>query len=56
MKLQSGQFNIETCGAWVLARAYLQNLKQKEFQELFVYSKNKDELVATLVLLIFLNK
>lgn len=58
VKLQSGRYNINTCAAWVLARAKLAHLKLREFQQLFgrISLHNPDEIVSTLVLLDFVNK
>jgi len=58
VKLQSGAYNINTCGAWVLARAKLANLKLREFTQLFrrISLQNPDDIVSTLVLLDFVNK
>ena len=58
VKLQSGRYSINTCGAWVLARARLAHLKLRGFLEIFgrVSLHNPDDVVATLVLLNFIDK
>ena len=58
VKLQSGKYNINSCGAWVLARAKLAHLKLREFQQLFqrISLQTPDDIVSTLVLLDFVNK
>lgn len=57
-KLQSGAYNVNTCGAFVLARAKLAHLKLRDFVGLFrrVSLQNADDIVSTLVLLDFVNK
>ena len=57
-KLQSGAYSVNTCGAWVLARAKLANLKLREFVGLFnrISLQNADDIVSTLVLLDFVDK
>ena len=56
--LQSGKYNINSCGAWVLCRVKLAHLKLREFQQMFRkhYLHNPDEIAATLVLLDFVSK
>ena len=58
VKLQSGKYNINSCGAWVLCRAKLAHLKLRDFQQLFsrVHLNNPDDVVSALVLLDFVNK
>ena len=58
VKLQSGKYNINSCGAWVLARVKLAHLKLREFQLLFrkVHLHDADAVVSALVLLDFINK
>ena len=58
VKLQSGRYNINTCGAWVLARARLAHLKLRGFQELFgrISLQNPDDVVSMLALLDFVDK
>lgn len=55
VKLQSGRYNINTCGAWVLARSKLAHLKLRDFQELFqrISLQNPDDIVSIMVLLDF---
>ena len=57
-KLQSGKYNINTCGAWVLARARLAHLKLREFLQIFgrINLQNPDDIVSMLVLLDFIDK
>ncbi len=57
VKLQSGKYNINTCGAWVLARAKLAHLKLRDFQQIFrrVSLQNPDDIVSLMVLLDFVN-
>lgn len=57
VKLQSGIYNINTCGAWVLARAKLAHLKLRDFLQLFgrVSLQNPDDVVSMMVLLDFVN-
>ena len=57
VKLQSGMYNVNTCGAWVLCRAKLANMKLRDFTQLFrkIELQNSDEIVSTLVLLDFIN-
>ena len=57
-KLQSGAYNVNTCGAWVLARARLAHLKLRDFTGLFnrISLQNPDDVVSALVLLDFVNK
>ena len=57
-KLQSGKYNINSCGAWVIARAKLANMKLREFTGLFrrISLQNADDIVSALVLLDFVNK
>ena len=55
-KLQQGKFSIQSCGMWVVARVILQDLKLREFQELFsrkVRINTPDDLVSIMVLLLF---
>ena len=56
--LQSGKYNINTCGAWVLARAKLAHLKLRDFLQLFgrVSLQNPDDIVSTMVLLDFVDR
>ena len=58
VKLQSGTYNVNTCGAWVLARAKLAHMKLREFTQLFrkISLQNSDDIVSMLVLLDFVNK
>ena len=58
VKLQSGRYNINTCGAWVLARARLAHLKQRGFLEIFgrISLQNPDDIVSMLALLDFVDK
>ena len=58
VKLQSGKYNINTCGSWVLARARLAHLKLRDFLQLFqrISLQSPDDIVATLVLLDFVDK
>ena len=58
VKLQSGRYNINTCAAWVLARARLAHLKLRGFQEIFgrISLQNPDDIVSMLVLLDFVDK
>lgn len=58
VKLQSGKYNINSCGAWVLARVSFAGLKLRDFQQLFqrVNLQNPDEIVSLMVLLHFTNK
>ena len=58
VRLQSGRYNINTCAAWVLARARLAHLKLRGFQEIFgrISLQNPDDIVAALVLLDFIDK
>ena len=55
--MQSGMYNINTCGAFVLARVLLADLKLREFQMLFrrITLNNPDDIVAMMVLLSFVN-
>ena len=57
VKLQSGKYSINTCAAFVLARAKLAHLKLREFQQLFnrITLQNPDDVVALMVLLDFVN-
>ena len=57
-KLQSGKYNINSCGAWVIARAKLSHMKLREFIGLFrrISLQNADDIVSALVLLDFVNK
>ena len=57
IRFQSGKYNINTCGAWVLARVKLAGLKLREFQGLFnrVSLNNADDVVSMMVLLDFSN-
>ena len=57
IRFQSGQYNINTCGAWVLARVKLAGLKMREFQKLFnrVSLNSPDDIVSLMVLLDFSN-
>ena len=57
-KLQSGMYNINSCGAWVLARSKLAHLKLREFLPLFrrVSLQNPDDIVSVLVLLDFVDR
>ena len=57
-KLQSGKYSINSCGAWVLARAKLAFMKLREFTGLFrrISLQNADDIVSALVLLDFANK
>jgi hypothetical protein len=55
-KLQSGNYRIEDCAAWVLARIYLSKLKLREFVQLFlrnVQLSDPDTIVACLSVLLF---
>ena len=58
VKLQSGKYNINSCGAWVLARVRLSHLKLRDFLQLFqrISLQNPDDIVGTLVLLDFVQK
>lgn len=58
VKLQSGKYNINSCGAWVLARSRLAHLKLRDFTNLFrkIHLQNADDIVSALVLLDFVNK
>lgn len=58
LTLQSGRYNINSCGAWVLARAKLAHLKLRDFQQLFqrVSLQNPDDIVSLMVLLDFESK
>ena len=57
-KLQSGAYSVNTCGAWVLARARLAHLKLREFVGIFnrISLQSADDVVSTLVLLDFVNR
>ena len=57
VKLQSGKYNINTCGAWVLARAKLAHMKLRDFTGLFrrISLQTPDDIVSTMVLLDFVN-
>ena len=57
IRFQSGKYNINTCGAWVLARVKLAGLKMREFQSLFnrVSLQGADDVVSLMVLLDFSN-
>ena len=55
-KLQQGKFSIQSCGMWVLTRVILQDLKLREFQQLFsrkVTINSSDDLVSIMVLLLY---
>lgn len=56
-KLQSGKYNINTCGGWVLARAKLAHLKLRDFLQIFgrITLQNPDDIVSTMVLLDFMD-
>jgi len=58
VKLQSGKYNINSCGAWVLCRAKLASMKLRDFVGLFKRTSlhNADDVVSALVLLDFINK
>ena len=58
VKLQSGTYNINSCGAWVIARAKLASLKLREFTGLFrkISLQNPDDIVSLLVLLDFIDE
>jgi len=58
VKLQSGKYNVNTCGAWVLARAKLASLKLRDFQQLFRRTtlNTPDDVVSALVMLDFVTK
>jgi len=56
-KLQSGAYNINDCGVWVLLRCQLRHLKLREFQQLFqnsVHLQTSDEIAACLGCILFL--
>lgn len=57
-KLQSGKYNINSCGAFVLARVCLAHLKLREFVQLFqrMSLQGADDIVSLMVLLHFVNK
>ena len=54
--LQSGKFNIQTCGMWVVTRLFLRDLKLREFQTLFSRTlslQSPDDIVSVMMLLLF---
>lgn len=54
--LQSGKFNIKTCGMWVVTRLFLRDLKLREFQTLFSRSlslQTSDDIVSIMMLILF---
>lgn len=55
VKLQSGKYNINSCGAFVLARARLAHLKLRDFLQLFQRTilQTPDDIVSLMVLLHF---
>ena len=56
-KLQSGAYNIEDCGLWVILRCMLRHLKLREFQELFqssIHLQTSDQIAACLGGIMFL--
>ena len=58
VKLQRDRnYNINTCGAFVLARVFFHDLKLREFTELFrrISLQNPDEIASILVLLHFVS-
>jgi hypothetical protein len=58
-KLQSGAYNIQDCGVWVLLRCTLRHLKLREFQQLFqssIHLQTSDQIAACLGAILFLDK
>ena len=58
-KLQSGAYNIQDCGVWVILRCMLRHLKLREFQELFqssIHLQTSDQIAACLCAILFLDK
>ena len=56
-KLQSGAYNIQDCGLWVILRCMLRHLKLREFQELFqssIHLQTSDQIAACLGGIMFL--
>ena len=53
--LQSSDFHIVDCGAWMLCRLYLRKLKLREFQTLFsgrVFLQTSDDIASCLAVLL----
>ena len=57
-QLQSGDYRINDCASWVLARVYLRHLKLREFVQLFKRKtlSSSDDVVAIMTLLHFVSK